>query len=84
VFGTVSASRRHYDQAADALAAADPDRLAGLVTRLLAIWHRFLTHGAAVWPSTRSCRSGSQRAEGVEDHRDVDASCSSAPATGGR
>ena len=35
-FGTVSAARRHYDQAAEALARADPDWLARLITRRLA------------------------------------------------
>jgi threonine dehydrogenase-like Zn-dependent dehydrogenase len=37
LFGTVNAARRHYDQAADALAAADPGWLAGLITRRLAV-----------------------------------------------
>jgi len=32
-FGTVNAARRHYDQAAEALAQADPDWLAQLITR---------------------------------------------------
>lgn len=36
VFGTVNAARRHYDQAADALAQANPDWLARLITRRLA------------------------------------------------
>jgi hypothetical protein len=35
-FGTVSAARRHYDQAADALSRANPDWLARLITRRLA------------------------------------------------
>jgi glucose 1-dehydrogenase len=35
VFGTVNAARRHYDQAAAALATADPDWLARLITRRL-------------------------------------------------
>jgi threonine dehydrogenase-like Zn-dependent dehydrogenase len=35
LFGTVNAARRHYDQAADALAQADPDWLARLITRRL-------------------------------------------------
>lgn len=35
-FRTVSAARRHYDQAAEALARADPDWLARLITRRLA------------------------------------------------
>ncbi len=33
VFGSVNANRRHYEQAADALRAADRDWLAGLVRR---------------------------------------------------
>jgi threonine dehydrogenase-like Zn-dependent dehydrogenase len=33
VFGSVNANRRHYQSAAAALAAADPDWLAGLITR---------------------------------------------------
>jgi threonine dehydrogenase-like Zn-dependent dehydrogenase len=37
VFGTVNAARRHYDQAADALAEADPSWLARLITRRLTI-----------------------------------------------
>jgi threonine dehydrogenase-like Zn-dependent dehydrogenase len=37
VFGTVNAARRHYDQAADALARADPGWLARLITRRLAV-----------------------------------------------
>ncbi len=36
-FGTVNAARRHYDQAADALARADGDWLGRLITRRLAI-----------------------------------------------
>jgi len=35
-FGTVSAARRHYDQAAEALAKANPDWLTRLITRRLA------------------------------------------------
>ena len=35
VFGTVNAARRHHDQAADALAAADPSWLARLIIRRL-------------------------------------------------
>lgn len=35
LFGTVNAARRHYDQAADALAGADPGWLARLITRRL-------------------------------------------------
>jgi threonine dehydrogenase-like Zn-dependent dehydrogenase len=34
-FGTVNAARRHYDQAAEALAQADPNWLARLITRRL-------------------------------------------------
>jgi glucose 1-dehydrogenase len=37
VFGTVNAARRHYDQAAEALAAADSGWLARLITRRLAV-----------------------------------------------
>jgi glucose 1-dehydrogenase len=33
--GAVSAVRRHYDQAADALSLADPDRIARLIIRRL-------------------------------------------------
>jgi hypothetical protein len=33
VFGSVNAARRHYDQAANALAQADPGWLAQLITR---------------------------------------------------
>ncbi|MBV9005644.1 MAG: hypothetical protein JO181_13370, partial [Solirubrobacterales bacterium] len=36
VFGSVNAARRHYDQAADALARADGDWLSRLITRRLA------------------------------------------------
>jgi len=42
LFGSVNAARRHYDQAADALAAANPDWLAQLITRRL---------GLADWPA---------------------------------
>jgi threonine dehydrogenase-like Zn-dependent dehydrogenase len=35
IFGSVNAARRHYDQAADALAKADPEWLARLITRRL-------------------------------------------------
>jgi threonine dehydrogenase-like Zn-dependent dehydrogenase len=35
VFGSVNAARRHYDQAAEALASADPDWLTRLITRRL-------------------------------------------------
>jgi glucose 1-dehydrogenase len=45
VFGSVNAARRHYDQAADALAAADPGWLTRLITRRLApeVWSQALT-----------------------------------------
>jgi hypothetical protein len=33
LFGTVNAGRRHWEQAAEALAAADPSWLSGLITR---------------------------------------------------
>jgi len=33
IFGTVNANRRHYEQAAQALAKADPGWLASLITR---------------------------------------------------
>ena len=33
LFGTVNAGRRHWEQAAEALAAADPRWLGGLITR---------------------------------------------------
>jgi len=33
VFGSVNANRHHYELAAEALAQADPDWLAGLITR---------------------------------------------------
>ena len=33
IFGTVNAARRNYEQAVDALAKADPDWLAGLISR---------------------------------------------------
>lgn len=36
LFGSVNAARRHYDQAADALARADPAWLSALITRRLA------------------------------------------------
>ncbi|MEU8894869.1 glucose 1-dehydrogenase [Nocardia sp. NPDC048505] len=35
IFGSVNANKRHYRQAAEALAAADPDWLEGLITRRL-------------------------------------------------
>jgi len=37
MFGAVNAARRHYDQAADALAGADPGWLARLITRRLSM-----------------------------------------------
>src|SRR5207237_3568873 len=37
VFGSVNANRRHYEQAAQALAAADPDWLGALITRRAAL-----------------------------------------------
>jgi threonine dehydrogenase-like Zn-dependent dehydrogenase len=37
LFGSVNANRRHYELAAQALAAADPDWLAGLITRQVAL-----------------------------------------------
>jgi threonine dehydrogenase-like Zn-dependent dehydrogenase len=37
IFGTVNANRRHYDAAAQALAEAEPDWLAGLITRRVAV-----------------------------------------------
>jgi glucose 1-dehydrogenase len=33
IFGTVSAARRHYEQAVEALAQADPAWLGGLISR---------------------------------------------------
>jgi glucose 1-dehydrogenase len=47
VFGAVSTGRRHYDQAAEALAEADPDWLAGLITRRLPLneWPAALDKG---------------------------------------
>jgi glucose 1-dehydrogenase len=41
VFGTVNANRRHYEAAADALAAAEPAWLDALITRQVALdrWH---------------------------------------------
>jgi threonine dehydrogenase-like Zn-dependent dehydrogenase len=41
VFGSVNANRRHYEQGAEALAKADRDWLARLVTRRVALsqWH---------------------------------------------
>ena len=48
VFGTVNAARRHYDQAAEALAQADADWLSRLITRRLALddWPAALEKGA--------------------------------------
>ena len=45
IFGTVSAARRHYEQAVEALARADPAWLAGLISRRvpLSSWHQGLT-----------------------------------------
>ena len=45
IFGTVNAGRRHYDQAADALAKADPGWLARLLTRRVPMeaWAEALT-----------------------------------------
>ena len=37
LFGSVNASRRHYELAAQALARSDPDWLAGLITRQVPI-----------------------------------------------
>jgi threonine dehydrogenase-like Zn-dependent dehydrogenase len=47
VFGAVSAGRRHYDQAAEALADADPQWLAGLITTRLSVdaWPAALEKG---------------------------------------
>jgi glucose 1-dehydrogenase len=45
VFGTVNAGRRHWDQAATALAAADPAWLGGLITRRIPL---------ARWPEALS------------------------------
>jgi glucose 1-dehydrogenase len=41
IFGTVNAARRNYEQAVDALAKADPEWLAGLISRRvpLSSWH---------------------------------------------
>jgi threonine dehydrogenase-like Zn-dependent dehydrogenase len=46
VFGSVNANRRHYEAAGDALAKADPDWLAGMITRRVAIerWPEALEH----------------------------------------
>ena len=45
VFGTVSAARRHYEQAVEALARADPAWLGGLISRRvpLSSWYQGLT-----------------------------------------
>ena len=45
IFGTVSAARRHYEQAVEALARADPAWLGALITRRvpLSAWHQVLT-----------------------------------------
>jgi hypothetical protein len=44
IFGTVSAARRHYDQAVDALTRADPAWLGGLISRRVPLsqWPRAL------------------------------------------
>ena len=45
VFGTVSAARRHYEQAVEALSRADPAWLSGLISRRvpLSVWQEVLT-----------------------------------------
>ena len=47
IFGTVSAARRHYEQAVEALAAADPAWLGALISRRvpLSSWQHGLTRG---------------------------------------
>ena len=47
VFGTVSAARRHYEQATHALAGADPAWLGALISRRvpLSSWQHALTRG---------------------------------------
>ena len=47
IFGSVNANRRHYEQAARALADADPTWLAGLITRRAALdrWSEALGRG---------------------------------------
>jgi hypothetical protein len=47
VFGTVSAARRHYEQATRALARADPAWLGALISRRvpLSSWQHVLTRG---------------------------------------
>ena len=45
IFGTVSAARRHYEQAVEALSQADPAWLSGLISRRVPLsgWHEGLT-----------------------------------------
>ena len=45
IFGTVSAARRHYEQAVEALSQADPAWLSGLISRRVPLsgWHEVLT-----------------------------------------
>jgi hypothetical protein len=45
VFGSVNANRRHYELGAAALAGADPQWLAGVITRRVALerWQEALT-----------------------------------------
>ena len=45
IFGTVSAARRHYEQAVEALSQADPAWLSGLISRRvpLSVWQEVLT-----------------------------------------
>ena len=47
VFGTVNANRRHYEAAAEALAAADREWLRGLITRRVPLdrWQEALERG---------------------------------------
>jgi threonine dehydrogenase-like Zn-dependent dehydrogenase len=47
VFGSVNANRAHFERAVDALANADPDWLAGLITRRVALdrWQEALEKG---------------------------------------
>ena len=47
LFGSVNANRQHYELAASALAAADPDWLAGLLTRQVPLgqWADAYTRG---------------------------------------
>ena len=44
IFGTVSAARRHYEQAVEALSQADPAWLSGLISRRvpLSVWQEGL------------------------------------------